>query len=275
MVTRPRPSRSSAPLRSALSLAHPSRPPGEPLRGVPPDPLPKDDPFAGGLAFRDVGEHARENYLRFDYTKGTKQEAGFLREALALPDDAFVLDVACGVGRHEKHLPWRVVGADLTRGLLEVAQRDAKMEALVQCDARALPLRPVFDGAWSVCEGAFGLLPDDAAHVAMLRSVRACLKPGAPFLLSAMSVFAMCADRHFDLRTNVMRTPQVVRSPTGEKREFVVATRAFAPREVIAMAHEAGFEVESIWGGITGAYKRKPLTFEDAEMLVLMRNPRA
>lgn len=234
----------------------------------------QDDPFEGGTAFQKVADHARENYLRFDYTKGTKQEAKFLREALALPDDALVLDVACGVGRHEKHLPWRVVGADLSRGLLDVARRDARMAGLVQADARRLPFRAAFDGAWSVCEGAFGLLPDDAAHVEMLRSVRACLKPGAPFLLSAMSVFAMCADRHFDLATNVMQTPQVVAAPDGTKREFVVATRAFAPREVLGMAREAGFEVDALWGGITGAYNKKTLNFEDAEMLVLMRNPR-
>lgn len=231
------------------------------------------DPFGGGLAFREVGEHARENYLRFDYTKGTKKEAKFLREALALPKDALVLDVACGVGRHEHHLPWRVVGADLTRGLLEVARRDAPMAGLVQAEARALPFKPVFDGGWSVCEGAFGLLPDDAAHVAMLKSVRACLKPGAPFILSAMSVFAMCADDHYDLMTNVMQTPQQVRAPDGKMREFVVATRAFAPREVIAMATAAGFLVEHVWGGITGAYTMQDLTYEDAEMLFLLRNP--
>jgi SAM-dependent methyltransferase len=233
----------------------------------------ENDPFAGGLAFRAVGDHAREKYLEFPYTKGTRQEAQFLRAALGLPRDALVLDVACGVARHEPHLPWRVVGADLTRGLLEVARHGGHAAALVQAEARALPFCPQFDGAWSVCEGAFGLLPDDAAHVAMLKSVRACLKPGAPFLLSAMTVFGMCADEHFDLLTNTMTTPQVVTSPTGARRRFVVTTRAFAPREVISMATEAGFEVEHVWGGITGAYRRTKLTPEDPEMLVLMRNP--
>lgn len=231
------------------------------------------DPFGGGHAFRAVADHARENYLRFAYTKGTEQEARFLRAALALPKDALVLDVACGLARHEARLPWRVVGADLSRGLLEVARRERRGLAGIQADARALPFRPVFDGAWSVCEGAFGLLPDDAAHVAMLRSVRGCLKPGAPFLLSAMSTFAMCADEHYDLLTNTMRTPQVVTSPEGRTRRFVVATRAFAPREVLAMAREAGFEVEHVWGGTTGGYERRPLTPEDPEMLVLMRAP--
>ncbi|HUR68415.1 MAG TPA: class I SAM-dependent methyltransferase [Candidatus Thermoplasmatota archaeon] len=231
------------------------------------------DPFGGGLAFREVGEHARENYLKFAYTKGTEQEAKFLARALALPPSALVLDVACGVARHERHLPWRVVGADLTRGLLEVARRDSKAAALVQAEARHLPFRARFDGGWSVCEGAFGLLPDDDAHVAMLRAVRACLKPGAPFLLSAMSVFGMCTDENYDLTTNTMSTPQTVVSPAGAKKRFVVTTRAFAPREVIAMAHEAGFDVEHVWGGITGAYERRALQPEDPEMLVLMRNP--
>ena len=230
-----------------------------------------DDPFAGGTAFRALGDHARENYLAFDYTKGTKQEAKFLREALALPDGALVLDVACGVARHEPHLPWRVVGADLTRGLLDVARRDSKVTALVQADARSLPFRAKFDGAWSVCEGAFGLLPDDAAHVAMLRSVRAALKPGAPFLLSAMSVFTMAHDEAFDLLTNVMTDVHDVRSPRGVVKKFPLSTRAFAPREVIAMARAAGFTVEHVWGGITGAYETRPLAVDDPEMLLVMR----
>lgn len=229
------------------------------------------DPFEGGRAFQAIGDHARERYLRFPYTKGTRQEARFLTDALALPADALVLDVACGVGRHEPHLPWRVVGADLSRGLLETAARDSRAAAWVRADARALPLKPLFDGAFSVCEGAFGLLPDDAAHVAMLRSVRACLKPGAPFLLSAMSVFVMCHDKSFDPLTNTMQDQYDVQSPSGERRRFRLATRAFAPREVLAMAREAGFEVEQVWGGTTGAYERRPFDAEDAEMLVLMR----
>lgn len=231
------------------------------------------DPFAGGRAFQAIGDHARENYLRFDYTKGTKQEASFLQRALGLPKGALVLDVACGVARHEPILPWRVVGADLTRGLLEVARRDSALVAQVQADARALPFKPVFQGAWSVCEGAFGLLPDDEAHVAMLRSVRQCLKPGAPFLLSAMSVFTMCHDSAFDLTTNVMTDTHVVKSPTGEARTFPLATRAFAPREVVQMARAAGFDVEHVWGGVTGDYQRRALRADDPEMLVLMRKP--
>lgn len=232
------------------------------------------DPFGGGLAFRALGDHVRERYLRFPYTTGTRQEAKFLAEALKLPRDALVLDVGCGVGRHEPLLPWRVVGADLSRGLLETARRDSRAEAWVQAEARALPFRPVFDGAFSVCEAAFGLLPDDAAHVEMLRRVRACLKPGAPFLLSAMSVFVMCNDDAFDPATNTMTETHRVASPSGRAREFTLTTRAFAPREVLAMAREAGFEVEALWGGVTGAYETRPYHVDDAEMLVLMRNTR-
>lgn len=230
------------------------------------------DPFEGGLAFRALGDHVRENYLRFPYTTGTKQEARFLVDALGLPEGALVLDVACGLGRHEPLLPWRVVGADLSRGLLETARVRSRGE-WVQAEARRLPFRPVFDGAWSVCEGAFGLLPDDAAHEAMLASVHACLKPGAPFLLSAMSVFAMAFDDSFDVRTNVMRDEYSVKSPQGRARTFALATRAFAPREVIAMGERAGFQVDALWGGVTGAYERRPLTAEDPEMLVLFRKP--
>ena len=233
---------------------------------------PVDDPFQAGRAFAPLGDHARENYLGFAYTKGTRQEARFLAEALALPKDALVLDVACGLGRHEPLLPWRVVGADLSRGLLETARARSRGE-WVQADARGLPFHARFDGAFSVCEGAFGLLPDDAAHEAMLRSVRACLKPGAPFLLSAMSVFTMSADPSFDPATNVMVDGYDVPSPRGDVRRFTVATRAFTPREVTGMGRRVGFEVEALWGGVTGAYERRPYRVEDPEMLVLFRRP--
>lgn len=248
-----------------------------------------DDPFQRGVAFGPLGDHARENYLGFAYTKGTRQEARFLAEALALPKTARVLDVACGLGRHETLLPWRVVGADLSRGLLETARARSRGE-WVQADARSLPFQARmegpegpsarapwrgFDGAFSVCEGAFGLLPDDEAHEAMLRSVLACLKPGAPFLLSAMSVFAMSGDPAFDPATNVMVDAYDVPSPAGQPRRFTVATRAFTPREVTAMGRRAGFEVEALWGGVTGAYERRPYAVDDPEMLVLFRRPAA
>lgn len=242
---------------------------------MPPAPFPRpvEDPFRGGLAFGPIGDHVRENYLRFPYATGTRQEARFLAEALALPKDALVLDVACGMGRHEPLLPWRVVGADLSRGLLETARARSR-GAWVQAEARRLPFRPAFDGAFSVCEGAFGLLPDDEAHVDMLRSVRACLRPGAPFLLSAMSVFVMSADDSFDPATNVMVDTHEVAAPDGRRRRFTLATRAFAPREVTEMGRRAGFDVEALWGGVTGAYERRPYRVEDAEMLVLFRKPR-
>ncbi len=230
------------------------------------------DPFRGGHAFRALGDHAREHYLRFPYTRGTRQEAKFLVEALDLPAGARVLDVACGVGRHEPHLPWQIVGADLSRGLLETARRDSRAAAWVQSEARHLPFSSgTFDGAFSVCEGAFGLLPDDAAHVDMLRSVRACLKPDAPFLLTAMSVFAMCEDPAFDVLTNTMTDTFDVVSPGGKSEPFTLTTRAFTPREVILFAEKAGFTVEAIWGGVTGDYETRPLETGDAEMLALMR----
>lgn len=229
------------------------------------------DPFRGGTAFGELGDHVRGNYLRFAYTRGARQEAGFLVEALGLPRGARVLDVACGLGRHEPHLPWRVVGADLSRGLLETARERRAPGEWVQAEARALPFRPAFDGAFSVCEGAFGLLPDDEAHVAMLRSVRACVKPGAPFLLSAMSVFVMSNDEAFDPLTNVMLDTHVVESPDGRTRRFRLATRAFSPREVVAMGRAAGWREEAVYGGITGAYEKRPLRADDAEMLVLFR----
>jgi len=238
----------------------------------------RDDPFQAGLAFGALGDHIRENYLQFEYTRGTRQEAAFLTQALDLPTEARVLDLACGLGRHEALLPWQVVGADLSRGLLEVAaQGGLSRAAWLQAEARHLPLASAsLDGAFSVCEGAFGLLPDDAAHEHLLAEVRRVVRPGAPFLLSAMSVFAMCDDDAFDPLTNTMSDHYDLPAPGGGPiRTFRLTTRAFAPREVIAMAQRTGWQVEAVWGGISGAYEMRPLHVRDAEMLVMLRADRA
>ena len=62
---------------------------------------------------------------------------------------------------------------------------------LVQSDARAFVAEARFDAAICLCEGAFGLVgtgeDPDAHDPAILQRIFAALKPGAPFILTALN----------------------------------------------------------------------------------------
>lgn len=99
------------------------------------------------------------------------------------------LDICCGTGAVMRHLrphcTERVVGIDMSEGMLEQARRqleeapgDAEVE-LVRGDVFEMEFDEQFDVA--ACCGAFGhILEDDQDDFA--RRVRAALKPGGRFL---------------------------------------------------------------------------------------------
>lgn len=129
---------------------------------------------------------------KFDFTPF--RTAGPVLEALGRhlatqgPVDA-ALDVCCGTGAGIEMLRplcrQRVVGLDLSRGMLEVARRrlpaapgTAPVE-LVRGDARDMPFRAEFDVA--TCFGAFGhIVP--AEEALLVDSIARALKPGGRFV---------------------------------------------------------------------------------------------
>lgn len=103
-----------------------------------------------------------------------------------LPSRARVLDAGCGTGRvlehlHERESSLRLVGIDLSSGMLAEAARRTVPTALVGADLAALPFdQDVFDGvlAWySIIHVPSGAL---AAAVAEMARV---LRPGGALLL--------------------------------------------------------------------------------------------
>jgi SAM-dependent methyltransferase len=120
----------------------------------------------------------------------SRAEVAAMRELLALPWGARVLDVPCGWGRHTRLLAeagCRAFGADLSLPLLRRARTPGRGGPFfAMADVRHLPFASgTFDAAINVFT-SLGLFLDDAQDLAVLREARRVLRPGGLFLLESM-----------------------------------------------------------------------------------------
>ena len=113
--------------------------------------------------------------------------------AAELDDPETALDLGCGNGRHAELLAERadrVIGADVSRGLLETARERAVDRGfdvdLVQADAAGLPFGDATVDA-AVYVATLHHLPTRAARVGSLDELARVLAPGGRALVSAWS----------------------------------------------------------------------------------------
>jgi SAM-dependent methyltransferase len=237
-----------------------------------------------GDFYAAIGDFLGAKYLDYGFTRGTKGEVDFLIDLLNLPKGARILDVGCGAGRHSIDLARRgflPTGVDISVGLIEVARKSATAEKLpatfLVADARHLGFRDDFDAAICLCEGAFGLAGDEAGHRAILAGVAGALRPGAPFVLTAIN--ALFAARQigptdtFDPYTCTTLRRETFTCPTGEQRTADLYTTAFTYRELKMLLESAGLIVEAGYGCEAGDFSRAPLTVDAVEIMMVSRRP--
>lgn len=116
-----------------------------------------------------------------------------LIKLLALPDQATVLDLPCGEGRHSLGLARRgfqVTGVDLTAEFLEEAQRRSYAAGLdlewLQADMRTFCREDSFDAVINMYT-SFGYFHDPKEDSQVLENFYASLKPGGKLLMDLMS----------------------------------------------------------------------------------------
>jgi SAM-dependent methyltransferase len=124
----------------------------------------------------------------------TRSEVDFIEQALSLREDAAVLDVACGGGRHALELARRgyaVEGVDASAALIGYATRSAYTAALrarfVQSDMRALAYERQFD-AVLVMNSSLGFF-GDAENRATLGRLAGALIDGGKLLLQCLNPY--------------------------------------------------------------------------------------
>lgn len=237
--------------------------------------------------WQDFFDHHAPDYLGNEFTHNTLAEADFIVEALRLAPGTSLLDVGCGVGRHALELArrgYRVTGVDISAGMLEQARRAAVAEGLevewLQADAAEFVSTRAYDGAYCLCEGAFGLLSaadDPFRHDrAILAGVHAALKPAGRLLLNCLNGMRQLrryspqdvAEGRFDPLNLTECGEMQVDTPQGT-RSVPVRERGYVPTELRLLMTAAGFAVEGMWGGTAGRPFRRPPELDEMELMAL------
>jgi SAM-dependent methyltransferase len=243
----------------------------------------------GRTFWQEFYDRHAPRYDENPFTQNTRVEVDFLFEVMSLRPGMTLLDVGCGTGRHAVEMARRgllVTGIDISEGMLEQARRRAAEAGVevewVRADATTYVHPSPCDAAICLCEGAFNLTEpheDPVGHdLAILRSIRDSLRPGAPFVLTALNGYATIRQMTDEAVEAGQFDPVTMRSayqdewnlPEGQVL-MTVHERLFIPPEIVAMLHHAGFEVSNVWGGTAGDWGQRRIRLDEVEVMFVAR----
>ena len=129
------------------------------------------------------------------WTERTAQEIKRALTMLRPQGGERILDLACGTGRHSLELVrhgFSVVGVEISKELVEIAQRDAEAQGLeatfIEGDLRELDFEEEFDIVLNLNDGAVGYFETDEENHRTFEVISRALKPGGQNLIQVPNV---------------------------------------------------------------------------------------
>jgi SAM-dependent methyltransferase len=221
--------------------------------------------------FRDwFGEEYLALYPHRDEEEAFRAVSLFL-DSVGSPDQ-FVLDLACGAGRHLRELRQanvQAVGLDLSGTLLAEARRTDPPAPLVRADMRYLPFSEDSFGGLTSFFTSFGYFRTVEEDMAVIEQVRRCLAPGGSFMLDFFNAGMVRAHlvpvdvkRLGDQQVTQTRAIEgdvvvkriVIESLEGDvpTRQFEERVRLYDPNRLHSMLNDMGLRTEHRFGDYSG-----------------------
>lgn len=203
------------------------------------------------------------------------EEVDALTELIDLPDEAAVLDMCCGPGRHSLELArrgYRVTGVDRTPYLLDMAIERAEKESLSVefiLDDMASFVRPQsFDLAISMFT-SIGYHSTEPENEKVFANIFESLRPGGSAVFQTMgkeklaSIFLPATFTELDDGTSVVQLHQVAKDWTrianrwiviknGNAREYAFEHTIYSGQELRRLLLDAGFQSVELYGNLLG-----------------------
>ena len=216
----------------------------------------------------------------------TKRQLCFLKNQL--PPSGYVLDLACGTGRHSIPLGadgYGVVGLDVSVKLLKIAKQRSSAVEVVLGDMRFLPFKSQAFAAAISMDTSLGYLPSQRDDLLSLNEARRVLRCGGVFVVDVFNreqllqkytkeksgsfeypTFYLHQNRQVTQKGDALHDEWVVRDKaSGHEATFQHTVRLYESAELQNMLQKAGFVVRQVYGD----YEKRAFSV-DSKRLILV-----
>ncbi|MGD6932680.1 MAG: class I SAM-dependent methyltransferase [Candidatus Bathyarchaeia archaeon] len=118
----------------------------------------------------------------------SERQIQFIKDAVS--NEGWILDLACGTGRHSSALSkecFNVVGLDVSSTLLRIAKQHQPQAQLVKADMQHLPFKEKTFSATVSLDNSFGYLPTEQADLQSLKELHQTLRQGGLLVLDVFN----------------------------------------------------------------------------------------
>ncbi len=255
--------------------------------------MPRRKPWYQSLFERDYYDYfytggPRGTFPPEEEARRTDAQVDFIVQALECPENARILDLCCGHGRHAIRLTqrgYRVTGLDLSRYHLRLAKASARKAGVevewLRADMRDVPRGP-FDAAINMFT-AFGYFDEEADDQRVLDGVSRSLRKGGKLMIDLINQARLMRAfretdwqrrhegavtlerRRYDILRGCIENEWTYIAPDGKQRRHSFSHRLYTYTELAAMLERAGMRPLRAWGNFDGT----ELSMRSARMIVL------